>query len=471
MAFLIRNGCEARGIQPVRVEDRSTLTRWSYLPQATLWAAANTNILTFSAGNLGPELFNLPFGASVGTIVGFNILAVIPVAYFSTFGPKLGLRQMVMSRYSFGYWPVLVPALFNALTAIGFLSLNAILGGQTLSLSSGSDFGWSLGIVLVGLIGIFPSFLGLRALHIYSISLLPISIIIFLAILGIAAPNLSSAISSPDNIFEPLTTVGGVLGFGGTLIGFAATWSAFASDFTTYMPPDTKPLPLFFCTYFGLLTPLVLLQVLGAAVQLAAGGIPSWHQGQVENGVGGLIGAVVGTSGGGKLLLVLVALNVTANVAPTIYSAGLSLQVVVPWLLRVPRYFLAVLISFIYIPVALALSVQYTWQSALSNFLYIIGYWAALYLPPVIWENLLFRNPMSVGLNGTYNLKDWDNWKKLPIGYAAMASWVVGIPCVVAGISQHWWVGWAARRIDGGLGDIAFLIGFAAASVTFIPAR
>lgn len=48
MGWLIRNGCEARGIQPVRVEDRATLTRWSYLPQATLWAAANTNILTFS---------------------------------------------------------------------------------------------------------------------------------------------------------------------------------------------------------------------------------------------------------------------------------------------------------------------------------------------------------------------------------------------------------------------------------------
>lgn len=48
MGWLIRNGVEARGIQPVRAEDRAVLTKWSYLPQATLWAAANTNILTFS---------------------------------------------------------------------------------------------------------------------------------------------------------------------------------------------------------------------------------------------------------------------------------------------------------------------------------------------------------------------------------------------------------------------------------------
>jgi hypothetical protein len=126
LGFLVRHGCEARGIQPVSVEvrtpfrylptrgcesqgkrpsampacsiwlallsflpsfslfqDRITLTCWSYLPQATLWAAANTNILTFSAGILGPELFNLPLKTCVGVIIGFNILAVLPVAYLS----------------------------------------------------------------------------------------------------------------------------------------------------------------------------------------------------------------------------------------------------------------------------------------------------------------------------------------------------------------------------------------------------
>lgn len=130
MAFLVRHGCEARGIQPVDAEvrieslrrrspidhssrcreqnsfvlqpadisssfrplpsflftfsfsqDRATLTLWSYLPQATLWAAANTNMLTVSAGMLGPELFALPLKTCVGVIAGFNVIAVAPVAY------------------------------------------------------------------------------------------------------------------------------------------------------------------------------------------------------------------------------------------------------------------------------------------------------------------------------------------------------------------------------------------------------
>ena len=34
-----------------------------------------------SAGILGPELFNLPLDASIGVIVGFNVLACLPVAY------------------------------------------------------------------------------------------------------------------------------------------------------------------------------------------------------------------------------------------------------------------------------------------------------------------------------------------------------------------------------------------------------
>lgn len=46
---------------------------------------------------------------------------------------------------------------------------------------------------------------------------------------------------------------------------------------------------------------------------------------------------------------------------------------------------------------------------------------------------------MSVGPNGTYDLAQWDDWTKLPKGYAALASWVVGVPCLTAGISQVWW--------------------------------
>ncbi len=145
MDVLIRNGVEERGIEPVPEGDRVELLWWTVIPQWTLWAAANTNILTvciesypsiasfliltiffsmlipqthslfplllprlfpmvsqFSAGTLGPALFGLDLNSSVWTILVFGFLSSLPVAFFATFGPILGMRQMVQARFSFG---------------------------------------------------------------------------------------------------------------------------------------------------------------------------------------------------------------------------------------------------------------------------------------------------------------------------------------------------------------------------------
>jgi purine-cytosine permease-like protein len=40
---------------------------------------------------------------------------------------------------------------------LGFLAVNAILGGQTLSLASGSNMSYDVGIVVVGIISLIVS--------------------------------------------------------------------------------------------------------------------------------------------------------------------------------------------------------------------------------------------------------------------------------------------------------------------------
>jgi purine-cytosine permease-like protein len=67
-----------------------------------MWMAANMTISTFSLGTLGPVVFYLGLRDAILTIIFFNLLSTLPVAYFSTFGARTGLRQMVFSRYSFG---------------------------------------------------------------------------------------------------------------------------------------------------------------------------------------------------------------------------------------------------------------------------------------------------------------------------------------------------------------------------------
>jgi purine-cytosine permease-like protein len=53
------------------------------------------------------------------TIVFTNLAANLIVAYFSTFGPKTGMRQLTLTRFSFGYYVCMIPALLNALACIG----------------------------------------------------------------------------------------------------------------------------------------------------------------------------------------------------------------------------------------------------------------------------------------------------------------------------------------------------------------
>lgn len=63
-------------------------------------------VSSFAIGVLAIPVFSLGFADTALTIVFINFLGVLPVCFFSTFGPKFGLRQMVLSRYWYGYYVV-----------------------------------------------------------------------------------------------------------------------------------------------------------------------------------------------------------------------------------------------------------------------------------------------------------------------------------------------------------------------------
>ena len=73
------------------------------LPILLQWLSANMAVNTFATGALAWPVFRLGFVDSVLTIFFFTLLGLFPVAFFSSFGPRFGLRQMVISRFWFGY--------------------------------------------------------------------------------------------------------------------------------------------------------------------------------------------------------------------------------------------------------------------------------------------------------------------------------------------------------------------------------
>lgn len=72
---------------------------------------------SFTIGVLGLPLFNLGFIDSALIIIFFNFISVLTVCFFSTFGAAFGLRQMVLSRFWFGWWGVKLSKLFNSIIA------------------------------------------------------------------------------------------------------------------------------------------------------------------------------------------------------------------------------------------------------------------------------------------------------------------------------------------------------------------
>jgi hypothetical protein len=112
-------GVEQRGIERVPSDERST----AHISQVgTMWLSANMVVSSFAIGALAYPVFYLGFIDTILIIFFVNLLGITPVAFFSTFGPRFGLRQMVLSRFFFGYYGVKVIAVFNILACIGWSS-------------------------------------------------------------------------------------------------------------------------------------------------------------------------------------------------------------------------------------------------------------------------------------------------------------------------------------------------------------
>jgi purine-cytosine permease-like protein len=184
------------------------------------------------------------------------------------------------------------------------------------------------------------SFCGIRVVTWYErLAWLPVLVSVLVA-LGVGGKHLSLGAGPAP---EPATAAA-VLSFASVVAGFVITYAPLGSDYTTYLHRGAPGWKLFLYSYAGLVLPIASLQVLGAAAALAAAQHAPWGAAFADGDVGALLRAMLqGTGGGGAFLTALLALSVVGNVAPTMYSFGLNVQVFVPWAVRVPRYVFALL--------------------------------------------------------------------------------------------------------------------------------
>ena len=242
-------GIEMHGIDRV-LPDKRTHVR--IFDNFTLWASANMVLSTLALGSLATTIFKLGVWDSVSVIVLFNILGILPVAFFSTLGPKLGLRQMTISRFSFGWLGAKIMALFNVAACIGWSTVNVIVGGQLVSLLTGN--------AVPGLGGHSPDCSADNLCQPLRLRLCASSMsdtpgyrccLCLRAMLFVSAPHFSAVTTEATGWIK----FASLMSFGSTIYGFATGWSAYASDYNVNQPETTNPKARVLADLSGMLYP------------------------------------------------------------------------------------------------------------------------------------------------------------------------------------------------------------------------
>ncbi|KAJ8094728.1 hypothetical protein PM082_010734 [Marasmius tenuissimus] len=386
-------GVETRGIHPVPGHKR---TDAQYHRMFFLCFGGNLNILTFSAGALGPLAFDFGVKRSCLVITFFTLLCSVPPAYLATWGPKLGLRQIVQARYSFGYYGVIVQCILNLVGMLGFCILNCIVGGQTLASVADGHLSFTVGIVIIGIISFMVSFCGYDVINRYErLAWFPV-LIVYLVAVGVGGKNLYDVPPA-----EPLQIIP---------VTFDRMRRVEGYSFTRYLDCRFQSL------LFNAWPPLSLL--------LRRPYLP-----------GHLIPERLAISYWGCSALI-----------------SFNVQVFIPKLAVVPRYVFSVVATAIVLPLSIAGAHKF--YDTLTNLLSLLGYGACAYIAVVVVEHIVFRHRNF----SSYDLSAWNTPNQLPTGLAALGAGILSFGLVIPCMDQIWFMRPIAQKGTGDLGFEAALV-------------
>ncbi|KKY23860.1 putative purine-cytosine permease fcy22 [Phaeomoniella chlamydospora] len=442
-------GVEVRGIEPVPMSEK---TDDEYIHVFQFWVSMLTNFLPISTGMLSTLSYGMSLRDASLTIIFFNLLAYAITAWAALMGVRLGFRQMIHARYSYGKYVVCIIILFNMAGIVGFTMISGIISGQTLAAVNGNGLSVSVGIVISGLIGLVVSFMGIRILTYLNDWLWVVTLICTMIITGCGGKHFHEQVAAPA-ASGPL-----VMNLGCLIIGFSLTLVGVMSDYTCYYRPDAPTYKIYFYAMVGQWLPTVLLMILGAAIGGAVPNVSSWSDANDLYSVGGVVVAMLEPAGGfGKFIAVLMAFSLIGNIAGSMYSITLNFQMLIPYLVRVPRFLFSIITIAIVIPVGIEAANHFF--DSLENFLAIISYWTGCFTAVIMIEHFFFRkrNPAN------YDASVWSDGKRLPPGIAAGLASLMSIALIVPGMDELWYVGPIAKHT----GDIGFEVAFGVTALLY----
>jgi NCS1 family nucleobase:cation symporter-1 len=210
-----------------------------------------------SGGPLG-----LGFTGSVTAIVLANILGSIITGWCAVMGPRLGMPQLPMGRAPFGYYGNFLPAFLSLLIFIGYYSVGTVLGAKSLADLFNTPYAPT--VVVVAVLSIVIGIFGYHFLHtmgklITNVSIVVLTVVSVVLIFHGGGPGTEATATGGDYWLAWFVLFTAVF-------GYTASWAPYASDYSRYLPEDTKPRSIFTAATLGLFTSCTWMMCLGAGL-------------------------------------------------------------------------------------------------------------------------------------------------------------------------------------------------------------
>jgi NCS1 family nucleobase:cation symporter-1 len=433
---------EPKGTEPVSESERHGHTFSVF----TLWLGANVEMATVVTGTLGIVLFGLSFWQAALSYAVGTVLGCIALGVLSTFGPRLGVPQLVQSRRAFGYFGNFAPGVLNLLAGMGWFAVNSVVGVFALTALTGMGYG--VAVVLMAAVQIAIAVYGYNLIHSLERYLSLLLVVIFGAATVFAVMH--AHLGLPANPKAPLAfggTSGGVITTIGTAFSYMLGWMAFASDYTRYLPSTTSRAKVFWAAFAGNLVGALWPEILGLLFVTMAPALAA-----TANGVQ-LVDHLLPHGLAVLTLIAVVVGTITANVL-NIYSAGLSALVV---RLPVKRWQAALGVGVLGGVATLFGGANFSGN--LENFLLLLAYWVSP------WMVIMLLDVLVVHRNRTDTEPFYDLAHRFGVGCVAWLIAAVGATWLFGDQTLH--VGPIAYA-NPQLGDLSYWVGLVAAGGLYL---
>ena len=224
----------------------------------TVWSSPNLEFATIFIGALAVFAGLNVWQAILAVAVG-NALAAITHGWFSSWGPKYGVPQMVLSRTAFGRKGNIVPAATSTLVAgIGWFAVNTTSGA--FALTSLTKLPVAASVTIIILVQVIAAFIGhnfIQKFERYAFFYLA-AVFAVVSFLVISQGKFAGVDATADFKWGAFS-VGVALAY-----GYTQGWTPFAADFTRYLPANSSPRAVGLAAGLGNFSATTLLMAVGA---------------------------------------------------------------------------------------------------------------------------------------------------------------------------------------------------------------